>query len=456
MTALGSKQAYPPPAQAWRAAIILSVLYTISNVDRQVIGLLLQPIKDDLQVGDTEMGLLGGFAFAIFYTVMGLPIARLADKTSRRAVIFVGVVFWSVATVFCGLARNFTQLFIGRIGVGVGEAALSPASYSLLSDYFPPSKLGRAMSVYVLGAATGFGLAYFAGGALYGYFAGLGSFHIPVVGEIKPWQATFIAVGAPGIALAFLMTLIKEPERRSSCIADVGAHTPTPTQGGALLPFLKGNWKILAMHFAGISGFNIAAYGFNLWLPAHFIREFGWSPAQVGVTFGGYFLILGVASILIAGRLADQVKVGEGRVVSYFRLMALWTLISVPCLASVALVPTAALAMVVLAPCLFLAAGPTVFAPAVLQLIAPNTVRAQVSALYLFVVNIMGIGLGPLLIGLITDFGFGDPAMLKWSISIVCGGGAALAFIFLFAGVRLARRSFQIEDEAGFEGAVAS
>lgn len=431
--AMGS--AYPDGRQGWYAATVLAVLYALSNVDRQVFGLLIEPIREDLDVSDTMMGVLGGFAFAVFYTIMGLPIARIADTASRRMVILFGVIVWSIATVSCGLTRTVTQLFIARVGVSAGEAALSPAAYSLLSDYFPPNKLGRAMSVYVLGAAFGYGLAYLAGGALFGYFSSIEPIVAPIIGEIKPWQATFIAVGAPGIVLAFLMTTVREPERR------IGAKAASASGDvSGLMPFLWRRRSVLSSLIIATSGYSIASSAFNMWMPAHFVRAYGWSLAQVGFAFGGLLLTLGVVGVLAAGFLADKLKGPGGRAEQYFKLMAWWSLAAAPVLSFGSLMPNGAAALAVLAPAVLLAMGPPVLAPALIQIVTPNRVRAQVSAIYLFVVSLLGMGLGPLLVGVTNDKVFAGADRLGWSITCVCGAGMVVAFVGFFIGIGLARR----------------
>lgn len=430
-TANATEEAYPDAGYSWYVAGVLAALYTLSNVDRQVLGLLVEPIRADLGVSDTMMGLLGGFAFAVFYTVMGLPIARLADHGSRRAVIAAGVVFWSAATIACGGARTFVQLFLARVGVAVGEAALTPASYSLLADYFPPSRLTRAMAVYALGAALGYGLAYLAGGALFGYFARQPHLALPLLGEIEPWQATFIAVGAPGLLMALLMLTVAEPPRRNA------PQAKSPKDNTALFAFLRQNGAVLSAHFGGLAAYTIASTAFNMWLPTHYIRAYGWTPEQVGIAFGAMIIGLGVIGVLSAGYFGDKIKAKAGRASALFNLMAWWTVLATVPLTLASLMPTAQLSLILLAPGAFLVAGPVVIAPTVLQLVTPNALRAQVSAIYLFVIALLGMGLGPLLVGVVTDHVFGDPSMLKWSIALVAGAALTLSCALLFLGGRL-------------------
>ena len=199
---------YPNQIYAWYVVAVLTVAYIFSFVDRQIINLLVEPIREDLQLTDTQISLLQGIAFALFYTLMGIPIARLADVSNRRAIIAVGVFLWSLMTAMCGLAKSFGQLFAARIGVGVGEAALSPPAYSLFTDYFPPGKVTRAIAVFTGGSFLGAGLAYIIGGFVVDFVTRLDVVEVPVFGQIRAWQMAFIVVGLPGILLALLVFFI--------------------------------------------------------------------------------------------------------------------------------------------------------------------------------------------------------------------------------------------------------
>ncbi|MFQ5636261.1 MAG: MFS transporter, partial [Gammaproteobacteria bacterium] len=209
-----SEQSWPSAGKAWYAVSILVVAFIFSFIDRIIIALLVEPIKRDLGISDFGIGMLQGLAFAVFYALVGIPIGRWADRYSRRWIIGVGIFLWSVMTAGCGLAKNFWQLFLARVGVGVGEAALSPAAYSMISDYFPRHKLGRALGVYQAGAFVGAGLSFLVGGLVIRYVMGAEGLSLPLIGEVRPWQMVFFAVGFPGIAVALLMRTVGEPERR--------------------------------------------------------------------------------------------------------------------------------------------------------------------------------------------------------------------------------------------------
>jgi len=272
---------------------LLMVAYTSSFIDRQIMSLLVDPIRADLGISDTQFSLLAGLAFSIFYSVMGLPLGWVADRMSRRMLIIVGMIAWSVMTALCGLATSFLALFIARMGVGIGEAALSPAAYSLISDHFPPERRARAISAYAMGPYLGSGLALIIGGQVIEAASGLGAVTLPLVGELAPWQLVFLAVGLPGIPIALLFLLVREPVRRG--LAPQGSDTE-------LLPFIKARRTLFLLLFLGFSVFGIAGISYLVWIPAVFIRVHGWTAGDIGVAYG---LILLLHRRLGVGPLAD-------------------------------------------------------------------------------------------------------------------------------------------------------
>ena len=205
---------WPSALRGWVVTIILLIAFTFSFVDRQVLNLLVEPIRNDLAVTDTQISFLQGFAFALTYVLMSIPLGRMVDKFNRVGIMIGGVLVWSATTVACGLSRNYTQLLFARFGVGAGEAALTPAAWSVLSDYFPPERLARPISVYLMGPYLGAGLAMIAGAEVLDWSRTVDEVSLPLVGVVAPWQATFIAVGLPGILIVMLLACIREPTRK--------------------------------------------------------------------------------------------------------------------------------------------------------------------------------------------------------------------------------------------------
>ena len=426
---------YPNPKYAWYVVVVLFIAYTSSFIDRIIMSLLVEPIKRDLVLTDTQFSVLHGFAFAIFYTLMGLPLGRLADRSNRRRIISVGIFLWSLLTAVCGIAKTFTHLFLARIGVGVGEAALSPAAYSMISDYFPKEKRSVPISMYSMGVFFGGGIAFILGGYVVHLTSGAADLVLPVVGTIRPWQLTFFIVGLPGLLVVLLMTTIKEPVRR-----DVVSLTDSDNEGSddrsirATLSFVMRNQRAYMSVFIGFALLATASYGFFTWTPSFLIRTYGWEASNAGYAFGLIVLTLGTGGTLLGGILADR-ALAKGKLDAHMRVATYagaGTLIF-GCIAP--LMPSAPLALLFLAPTVISIGIPVGLAPAACNFITPNQLRGQVIALYLFGVNLIGLGIGPTVVAVITDYGFGDPAAVRYSLAIFAIVMSSLAILSLVWGM---------------------
>jgi MFS family permease len=434
---------YPPPRYAWYVVGVLMLANVSGFVDRQILSLLVIPIRRDLGITDTQMSLLLGLSFALFQTALGVPIGRLADSRSRRAIIAAGVAAWSVTTAACGLARTFPQLLLARVGVGVGEAALVSPTVSLVADYFPRARRATAMSVYTLGTFLGSGLAYLVGGAVAGAAAGGGRWRWPLVGELYPWQSVFFAVGAPGLLIALLFLTVREPPRH-----EVGLRADGGRKGHQIAPApLSELWRYVganAATFAAQSlGFGLSAmvnYAVAAWLATFLIRTHGWSIARAGAVQGVLTMTVGVAGVVSGGRVADWF-VRRGVVDGPLRVGIIGALGMLVSAGLYPLMPTAALAVAFLVPVNFFAAFPWGAASAAAAEIMPNALRAQGTALYFLVVSLVSGSLGPTLVALLTDRVFHNDAALRYSLSIVSVGGMLLAAALLAAGLRPYRRT---------------
>jgi len=429
------RPAYPSPAVAWYAVAVLLVAYTNSFIDRTIIALLVQPIQRDLGIGDTALSLLHGFAFAIFYTTLGLPIARLSDRHSRRWIMLVGTVFWSVMTVLCGLAQKYWQLFLARVGVGVGEASLSPAAYSLIADLFPRERLGRALGVYSTGVFLGAGLAFVIGGLVVKMVASADTLTLPLFGDVRPWQATFIVVGLPGVLIGLLMLTFREPVRHG-----VTAGVPPGAMFTDLLTFIRSHRRTFLAHFLGFSLAAVVFNGFVAWGPSQWIRDFGVDAGYVGVRLGLIILVFGPAGIVCGGLLADWYS-ARGRTDGTMRagLVGVAGLVLPAVLAPV--MPTMPLTLVAYAAFFFFSSFPYGAAAAALQVVTPNRLRAQVSALYLLCLNLVGIGLGPTVIAAIGEYLLGGPEYLGRAMAISAAVVTPLAALVLYWGLAPFRKT---------------
>lgn len=422
---------WPSAGVSWYAVFVLTIAYILSFIDRSILALLVGPIRADLGISDTELSLLHGFAFAIFYTTLGIPIALLADRMNRRNIIAIGIAFWSTATALCGFARSFWQLFLARIGVGVGEAALSPAAYSMIADLFPPSRLSRALAVYTLGAFAGAGLAYLIGGAVIGGVTSAGSVAVPLLGELRPWQVVFFVVGLPGLPVALWMLTLPEPRRRRAIAANA------PGLRRALREFLRymgANWQLYTAHLAGFALIGLVFNATAAWTPAYLMRVFALTPAQAGFWLGSIILVAGTGGVLAGGWLADRLR-ERGLADSTMRVGVMSAVGVLPFAVTATLVPSFALALVLLALLMFFATLPYGAAAAAIQMATPAGMRATASAIYLCVLNLVGLGGGPTLVALLTDYLFADDLAVGRSLALANAVAAPLAALLLWWGL---------------------
>jgi MFS family permease len=415
---------------------VLTLVYIFSFIDRQILNLLVRPIRRDLGISDTQMSLLMGFSFAIFYTFFGIPMGRLADSYSRRTIVALGFAFWSAFTAGCGLARNFAQMLMARIGVGIGEAALSPAAYSIISDYFPPNRRSTALGVYGAGIYLGSGLALLLGGVVIGLASGKEVHVVPVLGEVRAWQMIFFAVGLPGIALSLLLYTVAEPFRRGAMRS---GKLQVPFR--EVVAYINENRVTFLCHGFGFGLVSMGSYGASSWVPTYLVRHFGWKESEAGIAYGTLVTIFGTLGIMTGGRMADWMRERRGRLDSNMRV-AMWvTIISLP-LAIVAYnLENASWFLAMLSPVVFLTAAPFGVAPAAIQQMMPNPMRGQASAIYLFLNNLIGLGLGPTSVALFTDYVYGDDQRVGDSLLAITVIGKTAAALILFAGLRPFLRS---------------
>ena len=378
---------YPNPVYSWYVVGILMLAYTNSFIDRQILSLLIEPIQRDLGINDTQISLLAGLAFAIFYTVMGVPIARLADQKNRRTIILWGISIWSVLTATCGLAKNFWHLFFSRMGVGVGEATLSPAAMSMISDYFPVAKIARAISIYSMGVYFGAGLALIIGGFVVKLVSESGNVVIPLIGEVFSWQITFFYVGLMGLPIFLLLLTIKEPRRRGINVSD-----PEEAKKASSLPVLKAfvriNRKTIFYHFATFSCLGIAVVGYMIWTPTFFIRTYGWDAPKIGMIYGIILFFGGTSGVYAGGALADWLT-KRGYKDGILRAAVFGIICSIPFSVLTPLMASPTLAVMGLTASCFFMSFPQGLPAAALQVIAPNPLRAQMVALYFLVAGLI-------------------------------------------------------------------
>jgi MFS family permease len=420
--------------RGWGAVAVLLVLSIVSSIDRSLISLLVEPLKADLGLSDFQIGLVQGLGFGLFYAVLGVPMGMLIDRYPRKLVVWGGVTVWSLCAAACGLAGNFTQLLLARFGVGAGEATLSPAAYSIIGDHFPPRRLAFAMGVFGVGGILGISAALTVGGVIIAWAESVRDVAWPLVGVLKPWQLAFIVAGLPGVFAAFLILLVPEnPRGHGSAAAGLMADA-------GLAEFLRLRWKLLACHFTGFGIVAMLAYGMMAWAPVFLMRRFGVSILDAGMMLGSVAALAGVGGMLFNGWWVDR-RFAGGRVDSHLRhYVAVCGIGAVAAVLAFSGAQSVAQFLVPYTLVYFLQpfTGP---AAAMIQIVTPPQLRGRVAALFLLVMNLMGLCLGPALIGLLTDFVLHDPGRV--------GDALSLAFILLsppgialfLAGAREMRKS---------------
>lgn len=409
----------PSKARSYYVLAVLWLVSMISFLDRQVLSVLLEPIKAEFELSDTQLGLLGGIAFGTFYAVFGIPLARLVDRFNRRNLLAVSIFFWSVMTAMCGMANSFLALFAARAGVAVGEAGGSPSTASLLSDYFGPRHRGRAFAVLTMAIPISVMIGYILGGQL---------------NDLYGWRATFLIIGLPGVAVALLVLLtIAEPVRgMSEQRADTGT-VPFRTAINRL-------WSRRSYRYVTLGGamVSMGAWGSGLWLPSFFVRVHGFSVAEAGLAVGLVFGLGGILGTLSGGFIADRLAARAGDDRWYLRLPLIALGATVPLGVAVFLSPTPALALPLLfvfVTIMHMYGGPHA---AMLQGLAEPRIRGLSVSIYNFANNLIAMGLGPLIVGIISDFyrvEQGADAIRYAILLVVCFayGGAA---IFLHLGTK--------------------
>ncbi len=420
----------PSLRYAWYVVGVLLLAYISSFIDRQIISLLVKPIKASFGISDTQMGVLMGLSFAVLYTLVGIPIGLMADRMNRKRIISWGILVWSMMTVFCGIAGNYSLFFLARVGVGVGEAALSPAAYSIISDYFPKKKLATAMSVYNMGIYLGSGLSILIGAALR-TMIGKENIILPYVGEIFSWQMIFFYIGLPGILIVLLVQTIKEPKRVEF---DSEREMTEKSTFGEIITYFKANRQtFLCLNFS-MAFMSFATYAGVYWVPTMLGRVHGWTETKAGVTFGLLVTVFSTLGVISGGRYADYLTkkgVVQAKMLSGFRGM-----LAATCCTVGLLLHDINIGIYFIAGFCFFSSFPYGSATAAIQEIVPNKMRAIFSAFFLFVVNIIGLGFGPLAVGFLNDTIFDDPNKIQFSIFITQVFGYSFAALCLYLGLK--------------------
>ncbi|MGA1371139.1 MAG: spinster family MFS transporter [Pseudomonadales bacterium] len=425
---------YPSPVYGWYVTLVLLLGFTFSFVDRQVLNLLVEPIRQDLKVSDTQISFLQGFAFAITYVLASIPIGRMVDRLNRVRIMIWGVLAWSATTIACGLSRNYWQLLIARTGVGAGEATLSPAAWSVLADYFPPDRLSRPISVYLMGPYIGAGIAMIAGAEVLDFTREVSTVQIPMLGALAPWQLTFIAVGLPGILVAALIATIREPIRTGRKDTDL----VVPSWGEVWAQVRANKRVYIALHL-GVPFIVVMLYGLQSWTPTIMVRVYEWDLADAGRTYGLIALVTGSAGVLSGPTLARLLE-RHGRTEAPLLVAMLGAASATLFLAAIPLQTTAIGALICVGGASFSVTLPLALITSAMQLVTPNEMRGVINGAYVVTTNVIGLALGPTLVAACTDYVFADPLAVARSLGLVSLVVGPIAVALLYSGVAAYRR----------------
>jgi len=415
---------WPSPRRAWYALFILTIGLMIATVDRGILTLLVGPIRAHLNISDTQFSVLHGWAFVSVYALLGLPIARLADRGSRRLIIGIGMIFWSVMTALCGFANTFAQFFAARAGVGAGESAYAPATYSILQDSFPPEKLPRVFAIMSIGFAYGTSFGVILGAALTTLATSLAASSTPFFSGLEPWQATLLLVAIPGVLLALVMTTVAEPRRRG--LLPGAPRVALPVR--EVVDYFRANLRTYGPMFAAMGFKAMLSFGSGVWLPEMFRRTFEWAPPRTALFIGVLGLIVAPLGLMAGSWLAERLA-KRGYDDANLRVLQIATVAVIPLSVLYPLMPTPHLALAFWAANFFFGMFGVGPANAAVQMITPNQMRGQIRAAYQFVFNVVGFGAGPFLVALFTDYVFRDDSALRYSlasVAVIIGPAAAL------------------------------
>ncbi|MEL0305322.1 MAG: MFS transporter, partial [Halieaceae bacterium] len=399
---------------AWWALVLLTATYTFSFIDRQIINLLVDPIRSDLSLSDSEVSFLQGLAFVLPYVLLSIPIGRLVDRANRIRVLVIGILVWTVSCVSCGLSRNFWQLSLARVGVGAGEASVTPASWSLLADYFPEEKRALPVSLFLMGPYLGAGLSLILGAEVIAWASSVGAVSLPLVGALAPWQLTFMLVALPGLCMALLLPLLTEPVRGERLTTSKDAISWREARA-----FIWPRRGLFGAYLLGAPFIVLVLYALQAWVPSLLIRVHGLEIAEAGRAYGAIALLAGSAGVL-SGPAASRflARRGYGERAPLITSM-ISTLILIPFMVAAGLAPSPTLALMLVAGASYWVTFPLALFATGLQNASPNELRGLMAGCYVLTTNLIGLALGPASVALMSDYIFEDAQAVGKSLALV-------------------------------------
>ena len=427
---------YPSRKTGYSAVIVMTLAQVFAFIDRQIPAMLVEPIKQDFSLNDSQIALLGGAAFSIFYAIMALPIGYAVDKYKRVNVLGTGIFVWSLMTTLAGLANSFGRLFGARIGVAVGEAVMAPVSVSLVSDYFPQNKQGKPMGIITAGVYIGIGATLIGGGYLIDYLTDIGGITIPGIGYFKPWQATFLVVGIPGILISIAAFMLHEPRRLGL------AQTPEKDSKSInIFSHLIKNKSTLIPMFAGLIFMALIFYSFTFWAPSMMVRTHGLSLTEVGFSLGIITIISSILGTISSGAVVDYLR-SKGRTDAPIRTAMFACIFAMPAICLAPLVENVVAAWTLIGIYLFFISS---FAPIGLLAVSgvsSNEVKGQMAAVHAFLMMAFGLSLGPQITAFFTDFILQDESKLGLAVSLTGGLVLPIAAVCFWMSLKRYRKAY--------------
>ena len=427
---------YPSRKTGYSAVIVMTFAQVFAFIDRQIPAMLVEPIKQDFSLNDSQIALLGGAAFSIFYAIMALPIGYAVDRYKRVNVLGTGIFVWSLMTTLAGLANSFGRLFGARIGVAVGEAVMAPVSVSLVSDYFPQNKQGKPMGIITAGVYIGIGATLIGGGYLIDYLTDIGGITIPGIGYFKPWQATFLVVGIPGILISVAAFMLHEPRRLGL------AQTPEKDSKSInIFSHLIKNKSTLIPMFAGLIFMALIFYSFTFWAPSMMVRTHGLSLTEVGFSLGIITIISSILGTISSGAVVDYLR-SRGRTDAPIRTAMFACIFAMPAICLAPLVENVVAAWTLIGIYLFFISS---FAPIGLLAVSgvsSNEVKGQMAAVHAFLMMAFGLSLGPQITAFFTDFILQDESKLGLAVSLTGGLVLPVAAVCFWMSLKRYRKAY--------------
>ncbi|SDI51688.1 Sugar phosphate permease [Paraburkholderia steynii] len=412
----------------WLLVVALFFTSVVSYLDRNIISLFVGPIRQEIGLSDVQVSLLQGIAFALLYSVMGLPFGRLVDHHTRKTLIASGVLLWSAMTICCGLSTTFWQLFFSRMGVGIGEACLGPAAFSMIADCFAPAQRGRAIASYNMSNYVGVGISLLFGGTIISMLTRLADIGFTGLSSMPTWRLAFVIAGLPGTLMAFVVLALKEPQRREVMQFDDGQRRKL-----GLWSYLSGRKSAFVSIYTVYTLTAMIGYIVVAWAPSFYIRHHHMRPADVGLLMGGMTILSGVTGCICGGYLSDALaakSVRGGR----FRLPLLWWPIAVATIIGMVFASSPTWSLLFLGLLTFGSALSFSGAATVIQDVVPNQLRGQAAALNYIWTGIIGLSLGPTSVAMVTQYVLKDSSLLGDALAIVVVPLSVVGFLACYLG----------------------